>query len=103
MNPAFQLFLPIPSTAAFVRSGDHAASAGYAPDAGITVVVERVVRQFAAHNVIPHTAAFPRGQGIDLDQAVARVPFDDADLGPRWRLVAPERRDPGVVAFERLG
>src|SRR5215471_1353487 len=94
MNSAFQFFLSVPSAAAFVRSGGHAAGAGDAADAGVTVVVERVVRQFVSHDVIPHPRARPGGQWIDLDHAMSRVPFDDADVGARRRLIAPERRDP---------
>src|SRR5262249_43097443 len=101
VNPAFQLLLSVPSPTAFVRSGDHPASAGDASDARVTVIVERVVGQFVSHDVIPHLTARPGGQRIDLDQAVSRVPFDDADIGARRRLIASERRDPGVVTFER--
>ena len=103
MNSAFQLLLSVPSAAAFVRPGDHAASAGDAADTRVAVVVERVVGQFVSHDVIPNPPARPGGQRIDLDQAVSRVPFDDADVGPRRRLIAPERRDPGVVTLERFG
>src|SRR4029434_11009957 len=103
MNPALHLLLSIPSSAAFVRPGHHAASARDASDAGVTVVVKRVVWQFVSHDVIPDLAARPGGQRIDLDQAVSRVPLDYADVGARRRLIAPERGDPGVVAFERRG
>src|SRR5262245_2317812 len=101
MNPAFQLLLPVPSPAAFVRAGDYASSAGDAPDASVAVVVERVIWQFVSHDVIPHLPAGPGGQRVDLDQAVSRVPFNDADVGSSRRLISPERRDPGVVAPER--
>src|SRR5262249_54182328 len=103
MDPTFQLLLPIPPPAALVRSGDNAASARRASDAGITVVVERVVRQLMSHDVVPHLTASPGGQRINLDQSVTRVPFDDADVGARRRLIASERRNPGVVALERRG
>src|SRR5215468_4164813 len=102
MDSAFQLLLSVPSPAAFVRSGGHASSAGDTPDARVAVVVERVIRQFASHDVIPHLPAGPGGQRVDLDQAVSRVPFDGADVGARRRLIASERRNPGVVAPERL-
>src|SRR5262249_45512580 len=103
VNPTFQLLLSVPSPTVLVRSGDHAASAGDASDARVTVIVERVVGQFVSHDVIPHLTACPGGQRIDLHQSVSRVPFDDADVGARRRLIASERRDPGVVTFERLG
>src|SRR5215467_12687890 len=102
MNSAFQLLLSVPSPATLVRPGDRAAGAGDAADARVTVVVERVVGQFMGNDVIPHLPTRPGGQRIDLDQIVSRVPFDDADVGPRWRLIASERRDPGVITFERL-
>src|SRR5262245_31945136 len=101
MDSAFQLLFPVPSPAAFVRPGDHASSAGDAPYAHVTVVVERVIRQFVSHDVIPHLPAGPGGQRVDLDHAVSRVPFDGADVGPRRRLIASERRNPGVIASER--
>src|SRR5262249_4752683 len=101
MDTAFHLLLPVPSPAAFVSPGDHASSAGDAPDARVAVVVERVIRQFVSHDIIPHLPAGPGGQRVDLDQAVSRVPFNDADVGSRRRLISPERRDPGVVAPER--
>src|SRR5262245_57352004 len=102
VNSAFQLPLTVPSAAALVRAGDHAASAGDAADARVAVVVERVIRQFVSHDVIPHLPARPGGQRVDLDQAMSRVPFDNADVGPRRRLIPPERSDPGVVASEGL-
>src|SRR5262245_66110714 len=101
MDSAFHLLLPVPSPAAFMRPGDHASSAGDAPDARVAVVVERVIRQFVSHDVIPHLPAGPGGQRVNLDQAVSRVPLNDADVGSRRRLISPERRDPGVVAPER--
>src|SRR5262245_38783399 len=103
VNPTFQFLLPIPSPAALVRSGHHPASARYAPDARLAVVVKRIVWEFVGHDVLPHLPASPSGQRVDLYQAVSRVPFDHADVGARRRLIASKRRDPGVVAFERRG
>src|SRR5262245_65646813 len=97
MDTAFQLLLPVPSPAAFVGPGDHASSAGDAPDASVAVVVERVIWQFVSHDVIPHLPAGPGGQRVDLDQAVSRVPFNDADVASGRRLDSPERRGPGVI------
>ena len=81
MDPALYLLLPIPAATSFVCAGCDAPGAWHTADARITIVIEGVVAEFVANDVVPHISAGPGRQGIDFDEFVPCVPLDHANIG----------------------
>src|SRR5262249_28129510 len=80
--------------------------AGRATDAGIAFVVQRVVRQLARADVLPHLLFAPVEERTDFVKPVPVVPLEGLALRARGRLLPPHARHPGPItrdgAFERL-
>src|SRR5882724_9292789 len=90
--------LPPPAARTLVIAGLHGAGAGCAADAGETLVMQRVVRQSLAANVLPNFFFGPLEQRTDFVQAIFAVPGHGRGHGAAGRLAAPDAGDPGVPA-----
>ena len=101
MNSAFLFAAAVPTSAAFMLSGLNLAGARPAADAGVFVVIKPVVGQIVFDDVAPHVRPGPFGQGMNLRQLMAFVPFDDFDGSARSRLIAAQSRQPGVKSAQR--
>src|SRR5262245_60914458 len=72
---------PPPSSGTMVLPGLHGAGAGRTADAGVTTIIERVVRHIVRTDVVPHLVLSPIGQGVDLDDAtMVMVKLDLANV-----------------------
>src|SRR3989338_100366 len=80
--------------------GDGARARG-AADAGIALVVQRVVRYVEAADVIPHVGMRPIQQRIEFLQPVVAVELGRGQVLARRRLLAAQAGDPGALASER--
>src|SRR5262245_14726291 len=93
---------PPPASSAMVLPRLHRTSAGRAADAGVTQIIERMVRHVVRTDIIPHLIFSPVGQGVDLhNAAMVMVEFDFANVGAGGPLIATEPRHPGVKMVER--
>ena len=74
--------LPPPTTCADILIWRDGARAGGTADAGITLVMKRVVGHFKTTDIIPDFFTTPIGQGSKLQQFVGRIPFPDGEVLP---------------------
>ena len=65
-----------------------------AADAGIVLIVKRIVRNFVVMDVAPDLLVGPFGEWIDLDEAELGVPFDFVGTGALGGLVTADAGDP---------
>src|SRR5207248_772531 len=89
--------LPPPAARSLAFSWRDRAGAGSAANAEKPAVLQLVVRDPVLLELPPHVLARPRGQRIELENVVSRVPLRDLELGPGHRLVPSQARDPGVA------
>ena len=96
------IFLPPPAPGALVLARSHRARARRAADAGISQVVESVVRDVVAVDIGPDLAPGPVGEGIDLDDApMGLVDLHLSHPGACRCLLPAQPGDPGVEPGER--
>src|SRR3569833_2021447 len=93
------LFFPPPAAGAEVLAKRDGAGAGRAADAGIELVVQRVVVDAVHADVVPHVAPRPVRERIALDALFAFV--DERDVRARAGAFAPQACDPCALARER--
>src|SRR6478736_7384923 len=87
--------LPPPAAGAAVGARLHGTRAGCTADAGVALVMQRVVRQLARADVIPDVVVGPVEDGADLgDAAIGRVHFHRLRQRARDRLFMPHAGDP---------
>jgi hypothetical protein len=92
MNSAFLwcVHLPPPSPCPVVFARLDWAVARCATDAGVALVVERMVRDIVFADVVPNFFLRPIGEGVDFDYAsVIVVKFHLFDVRSRCPLLAP--------------
>ena len=103
MNAAFRLAGAGPTTGSLVEfTRLHGPRAGTATDTRITDIVKRIERQVVVEQVVPDPLAAPAQHRIDLDQAVGRVPLEDAGLGTHGGLARTDPGDPCSLVAEEL-
>src|SRR5215204_4853157 len=100
VQPAFRLRRSAPAAGALVFAEHDRAGAGPAADAGVALVVQRVVGDVVFGDQGPDVLLGPVGQGADFDQAELFVPADDGGFGPVGALVAADGAGPGVEALD---
>ena len=66
-----------------------------APNAGVVLLVERIVRDVIRINIRPNLLPGPRSQGIDFHQLKSLIPFYEPSIRSCGRLIASNARDPG--------
>jgi hypothetical protein len=92
---------PPPAAGTDIFPQFHCPGAGSAADAGITLLVEPIVRNIVFGDVVPYIVLAPIYQWIDFDDvAVIFVQFDPTDSRPRHRLLAPKSSHPSVEIFQ---
>ena len=101
MQPALGLGFARPTAGALVavvsaiRAGSDGLGAGPAADAGVALVVQRVVGDALFEQARPDALLGGVRQGADLHQMELAVPGDDRLLGADGRLVAADAAHPG--------
>src|SRR3954454_7456740 len=96
MQPALGLGAPAPAAGAFVLAERDGPRAGPAADAGISLVVQRVIRHVVLGDEAPHLLLRPVRQGTDFHEAEFFVPANDRDMRSIGTLVAADRAGPGL-------
>ena len=96
---------PPPAPGPEILAQGDGASAGGAADAGVEPVVQRVVGDLPAGDVVPDVAPAPVGQRVVLEQALALEfsAVDQRHIGARARLLAAQAGHPGLLAGQRAG
>lgn len=102
MKAAFCLGGACPATRARVLPAFDGLGAGPAPDAGIAIVVQRVVWQIVRLDVFPDLIAGPGRKRVQLDHLIGVVPLDEPRVSTESRLVAADACDPGAIVGEEL-
>src|SRR4051812_42916581 len=102
MEPTLRLREAAPAAGALVFAQQHGPRAGPAADAGIALIVERVIRNLVLRDKAPHVLLGPVGERADFDEAEFLVPADDGRGGPIGALIAADRAGPGVHADDSL-
>ena len=102
MDSAFGFGFASPATGARVLPGFDRVCARPAADAGITVIVQGVIRQVIYLNVFPDLFACPRRQRIEFCHLVGVIPFDKGSVGAEGGLVAADAGDPGFITGKEL-
>ena len=95
MQTALGLGGPAPAAGAFILARRHRPRAWPAADAGIALVVQRIVRDVSA-TIRAHTSFLVHGQGADFHQAELLVPLHNRGIGPRRTLIAANAGGPGL-------
>src|SRR5688572_7587918 len=93
--------LPPPPAGALVLPRLHCPCARTATDAGISAIVQRVVRHVLFSNVLPHIFARPVDERVHLDESVPFVPLDLVHRRACDRLLPPQAGHPGIETGER--
>ena len=97
MKAALFLDLPRPATGSFVFLVLHRTRTRPTADAGVTPIVQRIVRHFVFEHEGPNVFFGPTQQRIDFDETELRVPLHQTSGGAVGRLVAADSADPGLV------
>ena len=63
---------------------------------GYPSIVQLVVGNAMAPDVIPHLPFAPVGQRVDFEKSVCLIPFDYFQRAPGYRLLFPQSGDPGI-------
>src|SRR3954470_19405705 len=92
VQPALDLVGARPAAVAAACGG----GAVGAPDRGIALVVQLVVGDVVAGDVVPHVGLAPVRERVGLPQAVLLVPVQLGGVRAAGRLLAPQPRDPCV-------
>src|SRR4030095_5973720 len=102
MQPAFlrRGLFPPPSPGANILSRFHGPRAGCATDTRISIIVKRIVGNFVFPDVGTCVLESPFEQGIELLQAITFIPLFELKTVPCQRLLSPEARYPGFLAFQ---
>src|SRR5437660_2959834 len=100
VNAAFELLGAGPPARSLALPRLHGPRARDAPDRRVPDVVKRVVRNLVDVDVGLDALRVPVDERLDLPDAVALRPLDLLRVRARRRLLAPDARDPGVVAGE---
>lgn len=95
----FGIFPP-PAARANVIDMSDCTGARLAANAGITFVVQHVVRDIVFFYVIPHLFFAPVDKGVYLEQTVALVAFDKLHIAAGHGLAAAQAANPSVEPFE---
>ena len=74
-----------------------------AADAGIILIVQRVIGNFVDFDVGPDIGPRPSSQRIDFDQFKFLVPLDQPGIRTGRSLVTPDPGNPCVVSFLARG
>src|SRR6266704_4982117 len=103
VQAAFGLAHAAPAAGPLRLAGPRGAGAGPAPDAGESLVEERMVGDLVLADVAPHIVARPPRERKHLHHRVPvrAVVFEHLDRGARLALIAAHGADPGVEADER--
>src|SRR5438105_4125251 len=101
VDTALELVRAGPAARTLVLARPDGARAGNAPDGRIAPIVQRVVRNLVDVDVGVDALGVPVGERLDLENAVAIAPLDLLRTDSRRALLAPDARDPRVVAGER--
>ena len=104
MHPALlgHAVLPPPAARAWVFPFQHCPCAGCATDAGITSVVELVVRDVVPTYIVPDLLLAPVRQRADLDDAsVSAVKRDLRDVRSGLALGPAQAGYPGIQTAQR--
>src|SRR5436190_4944720 len=101
VDAALQLVAPGPAPRPLVLVGADGARARDAADRRIARVVERVVRNLVHVYVRLDALRVPVDERLHLPHAVALGPLDLLRAGTRGGLLAPDARDPCVIAGKR--
>src|SRR5215203_1898579 len=92
---------PPPASSAGLLTCGCGSCAWYTTDAGISLIVERMVGHVMGADVVPHLLFTPICQRIDLHQpTVCVVEFDFVNRSAGTRLIAPEPSHPGIEGGE---
>lgn len=103
MQAAFGFAGAAPAAGTFVGfTFGNSPGAGPATDAGVTLVVQRIVRHVLCENAIPNVFLRKVRQRADLHEIELFIPTDDRGLGPIGTLVAADATHPGVFALGGL-
>src|SRR5215216_7853450 len=102
MNATFRLSISCPSTGTRVLTGLHCLGARPATNAGVTIIMQRIVRQVILLDMFPDLITRPCRKRIELDHLIGIVPFDKFCVGAESRLVAADAGDPGIVVGKEL-
>jgi hypothetical protein len=101
MQPALRFRKAGPPAASGIFAGQDGPRAVRAPETGIALIVQGIVRNLVLLDVGPDLIVCPTRQRVKFDQRERRVPFNDFCLRPRERLFTTNACDPGLVRFER--
>src|SRR5260221_319464 len=102
MQPALRLGEAAPAAGPLVFSRHHSSRAWPAADAGVALVVQRIVGDIVLTDERPNLCLRPVGERAHFDKAELFVPTDDRGLRPVWTLIAADRTGPGVETDDRL-
>ncbi len=102
MNATFRLGIARPAAGTWVFTGFHGLCTGPATNAGVTVIMQRIIGEVMGVDMFPHLVACPRGKRIELDHLVGIVPFHKPGIRTEGRLIAADTGDPGVVIGQEL-
>src|SRR4051812_46257467 len=98
VDPAFDLVAVGPAAGA-ACAGQRARRAA---DGLVALVVQWVVGQVVLRDVVPDVLVRPLRERVELPDPALLVALDVLRARARWRLLAPDPRDPCVDARERL-
>src|SRR3954469_25302446 len=79
---------PPPAPGARVLARHHRARAGRAADRAVALVVEAVVGNLMHAHVLPHVGLAPRGERIELVQAVVEIELALGERGTAGSMLA---------------
>ena len=102
VEAALFLFGSAPTSGAFVFAFAHRFGAGPATDGRKSLRVQRIRRHVVFADVIPNLFFAPVGERIDFNQVEFLIGADNRGGGALGRLVAANRRNPGVETGDGL-
>src|SRR3954470_16081161 len=96
MQSAFGFREACPASGAAVFPRQYGAGAMGASDAGVVLVVQRVIGHVMLEDVVPDVLLGPVSQRVHLHQLEFVVPLNFACVGAGAALLAADGRDPGI-------
>lgn len=102
VQPTFRFIHRAPASGSGIVAGTDGPGTVGATDAGIMLIVKRIVWDLVFFDVGPDIVLTPGRERITLDESEFGIPFDEAGISPCRGLIPTDPGNPGGIVFQDL-